>query len=128
MSEDNNVLKHCSINKEGLRVRTARNLAFSIEKNVRFHKTTAVLDSLRSRSIAFKFLVPYSPELNPIEEFFSMLNYYDNYNYKTVIKIANCNIINHYIKINIGENRFNYFNFSNYILYYLFLNKLLVHL
>ena len=28
---------------------------------------------LETNGIAFKFLTPYSPELNPIEEFFSMI-------------------------------------------------------
>ena len=38
--------------------------------NVRIHKTAAVEIILQSNGIAFKFLTPYSPELNPIEEFF----------------------------------------------------------
>ena len=41
--------------------------------NVSFHKSTDVLQFLRIQNITFKFLVPYSPELNPIEEFFAML-------------------------------------------------------
>nr|XP_047136089.1 uncharacterized protein LOC124813285 [Hydra vulgaris] len=41
--------------------------------NAKFHKAAAVLQLLREKNITNKFLVPYSPELNPIEEFFSML-------------------------------------------------------
>lgn len=44
-----------------------------IMDNARFHKTKAVLNLLRENNIPYKFLVPYSPELNPIEEFFSMI-------------------------------------------------------
>jgi transposase len=41
--------------------------------NAKIHKSSIVIEYLRSENIAFKFIVPYSPELNPIEEFFSML-------------------------------------------------------
>ncbi len=41
--------------------------------NAQFHKSSAILDLLRLNNIVFKFLVPYSPELNPIEEFFSAI-------------------------------------------------------
>lgn len=44
-----------------------------IMDNARFHKSASILQLLRSNGIACKFLVPYSPELNPIEEFFSMI-------------------------------------------------------
>ena len=40
--------------------------------NARIHKTAAVERVLQLNGIPFKFLTPYSPELNPIEEFFSM--------------------------------------------------------
>lgn len=38
--------------------------------NARIHKSVSVSEVLRSKNITCKFLVPYSPELNPIEEFF----------------------------------------------------------
>lgn len=41
--------------------------------NARFHKSHIVLNVLRENRIVHKFLTPYSPELNPIEEFFSMI-------------------------------------------------------
>lgn len=41
--------------------------------NARIHKTVEVERTLHLNGIAFKFLTPYSPELNPIEEFFSMI-------------------------------------------------------
>lgn len=44
-----------------------------IMDNARIHKTAEVERILHSNGIAFKFLTPYSPELNPIEEFFSMI-------------------------------------------------------
>ncbi|XP_047141348.1 uncharacterized protein LOC124816271 [Hydra vulgaris] len=44
-----------------------------IQDNAKFHKAAAVLQLLREKNITHKFLVPYFPELNPIEEFFSML-------------------------------------------------------
>ncbi|XP_065675473.1 uncharacterized protein LOC136091693 [Hydra vulgaris] len=43
-----------------------------IMDNARIHKTHEVQRVLSSFNIPFKFIVPYSPELNPIEEFFSM--------------------------------------------------------
>jgi len=39
--------------------------------NVRFHKTLALKNFLVSKKIVFDFIPPYSPQLNPIEEFFS---------------------------------------------------------
>ena len=44
-----------------------------IMDNAGFYKSVLVKIALRERNIPLKFLVPYSPELNPIEEFFSML-------------------------------------------------------
>ena len=44
-----------------------------IMDNARIHKTQPVLSALVSGNIRYKFNVPYSPELNPIEEFFSMV-------------------------------------------------------
>ena len=41
--------------------------------NARIHKTEEVESALRRNGIVFKFTTPYSPELNPIEEFFSMI-------------------------------------------------------
>ena len=38
--------------------------------NVRFHKTELVREFLISNNISFDFIPPYSPALNPIEEFF----------------------------------------------------------
>lgn len=44
-----------------------------IMDNVRFHHSEIVLNMLRLNNISFKFLPSYSPQLNPIEEFFSMI-------------------------------------------------------
>lgn len=44
-----------------------------IMDNASFHKSTQVQDTLRRNAINFKYLPPYSPQLNPIEEFFSMI-------------------------------------------------------
>jgi len=44
-----------------------------IMDNAAFHKSTLVKNALREHNISHKYLVPYSPELNPIEEFFAML-------------------------------------------------------
>jgi hypothetical protein len=41
-----------------------------IMDNARIHHSQLVVNTLRSNNIVFKFLVPYSPELNPVEEFF----------------------------------------------------------
>jgi len=41
--------------------------------NVRFHKTKLIQDLFEENQISFDFIPPYSPQLNPIEEFFSML-------------------------------------------------------
>ena len=41
--------------------------------NDKFHKVMEIQKLLRANNITFKYLVPYSPELNPIEEFFLML-------------------------------------------------------
>lgn len=44
-----------------------------IMDNARFHHSRVVLEEMRRLGIPFKFLPPYSPQLNPIEEFFSMM-------------------------------------------------------
>ena len=41
--------------------------------NARFHHRSDVVAKLAESHIILKFLLPYSPQLNPIEEFFSML-------------------------------------------------------
>jgi len=41
--------------------------------NVSFHKTNQVQKLLSENCVPLRYLVPYSPELNPIEEFFSMI-------------------------------------------------------
>lgn len=41
--------------------------------NVRFHKTVEVRNFLNQAGIEFDFVPPYSPQLNPIEEVFSVL-------------------------------------------------------
>lgn len=41
--------------------------------NVSFHKTAVVRQFLTSNRIRYDYLPRYSPELNPIEEVFSML-------------------------------------------------------
>ena len=41
--------------------------------NCKFHHRKEVLKVLNEKRIIFKFLPPYSPQLNPIEEFFSEL-------------------------------------------------------
>lgn len=42
-----------------------------IMDNARIHKSETSLSYLSSKNISFDFLPPYSPQLNPIEEFFS---------------------------------------------------------
>lgn len=44
-----------------------------IMDNASFHKSNNIQQFLHDKRIVFKFLVPYSPQLNPIEEFFSMI-------------------------------------------------------
>lgn len=44
-----------------------------IMDNCRFHHSREVANVLTSNNIVFKFLPAYSPQLNPIEEFFSMI-------------------------------------------------------
>jgi len=41
--------------------------------NVRFHHSPKVKALLTTNNICFKYIPPYSPQLNPIEEFFSMV-------------------------------------------------------
>lgn len=41
--------------------------------NARIHKAETIQSFFASHNIPVKFLVPYSPQLNPIEEFFSMI-------------------------------------------------------
>jgi len=41
--------------------------------NVKFHHSREIQMLLRENNIVFKYLPPYSPQLNPIEEFFAML-------------------------------------------------------
>ena len=42
-----------------------------INDNCRFHHITDVIQTLRTNKIKYKFLPPHSPQLNPIEVFFS---------------------------------------------------------
>ena len=42
-----------------------------IMDNCRFHHSVDVIRILTANNINYKFLPPYSPQLNPIEEFFS---------------------------------------------------------
>lgn len=44
-----------------------------IMDNAAIHKTATVRDALMEKRYLFKFLPPYSPQLNPIEEFFSCI-------------------------------------------------------
>ena len=44
-----------------------------IMDNAKFHHSREVLNFLHEKRISYKFLPPYSPQLNPIEEFFSLL-------------------------------------------------------
>lgn len=44
-----------------------------IMDNAPFHKSRQVINALINNRIPYKFTVPYSPELNPVEEFFAML-------------------------------------------------------
>lgn len=44
-----------------------------IMDNVRFHKTESVLSFFSEKNISYDFLPPYSPQLNPIEEVFSVI-------------------------------------------------------
>lgn len=46
---------------------------YLIADNVPFHKSTNVVNFLRKENINYKFLPPYSPALNPIEEVFSLI-------------------------------------------------------
>lgn len=41
--------------------------------NARIHHSAIVVELLRRKGIPVQFLVPYTPELNPIEQFFSMI-------------------------------------------------------
>ena len=41
--------------------------------NISFHKTNQVQKLLSENGVPLKYLVPYSPELNPIEELFSII-------------------------------------------------------
>jgi len=44
-----------------------------VMENASLHKSSVVVNNFRDNSIVTKYLVPYSPKLNPIEEFFSMV-------------------------------------------------------
>jgi transposase len=44
-----------------------------VADNVAFHKSRVVLEFLESNNIRCIFLSPYSPQLNPIEEVFSLI-------------------------------------------------------
>ena len=47
--------------------------AFIVMDNVKFHKSSIVVASLNEKKMMYKYLPPYSPQLNPIEEMFSIL-------------------------------------------------------
>ena len=47
--------------------------AVLVMDNARIHHSRMVINILQQNNIPFKFLPPYSPQLNPIEEFFAMI-------------------------------------------------------
>ena len=55
-----------------------------IMNNCRFHHSQEVLRVLNEFRISFKFLPPYSPQLNPIEEYFGEIKA----NYKKIKPLA----------------------------------------
>ncbi|KAG0419680.1 Transposable element Tc3 transposase, partial [Dictyocoela muelleri] len=57
---------------------THENRKYVILDNASIHKTANVIESFARRNYILKFLPPYSPQLNPIEEFFSCLKSREN--------------------------------------------------
>ena len=66
-----------------------------IMDNCRFHHRSDVLRLLNEQRILYKFIPPYSPQLNPIEEFFGALksNYQASANFKRRNKKCNGMVI-----------------------------------
>jgi len=64
-----------------------------IMDNVRFHKTEQVREFLSVNNISYDFIPPYSPALNPIEEFFSSVK--ARYHNKRPLADSNIKIKNH---------------------------------
>ena len=72
--------------------------------NVSFHKTNKIKNFMNKTSNELLFIPPYSPELNPIEEFFSALKN----------KIKKSNSCSNLMKINNCIDHFKYNNFEKY--------------
>lgn len=72
-----------------------------IMDNVKFHHSQIIKTVFNNHNISFKYLPAYSPQLNPIEEFFSM------------IKARFCALKNEYVSIIQCLNEVLNSNFSN---------------
>ena len=47
--------------------------AFIVMDNLKFHKSSIVVSLLNDKNMMYKFMPPYNPQLNPIEEMFTVL-------------------------------------------------------
>lgn len=59
--------------------------AVVIMDNARFHHSAVVRQWFRDKDLTLEFLPPYSPQLNPIEEVFSMIKA----RYRSVTQVMN---------------------------------------
>jgi transposase len=59
---------------EDVLVRTLKGGDIVIMDNVGVHKVAGVREAIEARGATLLYLPPYSPDLNPIEQFFSKLN------------------------------------------------------
>ena len=69
--------------------------ALLVMNSVGFHKTEQAMDKMEMSGINYKYLPPYSPYLNPIDNFFSVLKpRYSNKNRGINTKSEMINLIN----------------------------------
>jgi len=66
--------------------------------NLRLHHSHVVLDLLAANNSVPIFTPPYSPELNPVEELFSMLKRHLRYNY-----VSNLTELRHHLTVKVAE-------------------------
>lgn len=75
------VLKKGSFNSEdfsnfinnNFEINTGKDIKYLILDNASIHKTNLVQSAIINKKLILKYLPPYSPHLNPIEEFFSVV-------------------------------------------------------
>lgn len=93
---------------------------FVVMDNVRFHKTPEILSFFSENRYNVIYLPPYSPQLNPIEEFFSAVkSRYYNLRPRAITTMQLIEYVNFVLVEIENDTTFNMSNFYQHMLYFL---------